>query len=154
VIRTVRDGPRQKPMLLVFGMHRSNITRLLARSDEGSRREDLPTQARVQGHRLSSGLALREWIPRAMDHHLPAEKFPTCASGRQDRGPVTLLGFRRSFHLTRPRDLCFHTSTGRPDRANRSNIRQAESNPHVERPKPKSDEILVHNRAVSVNSVD
>jgi hypothetical protein len=53
----------------LFGMHRSNITRLPARSDEGISPRRLPTQARVQGHRLSSGLALREWVPRAMDHH-------------------------------------------------------------------------------------
>ena len=36
-----------------------------------------------------------------MDHHsldcLPAEKFPTFASGRQGRGPATLLNFRRLF---------------------------------------------------------
>src|SRR6266446_10737690 len=52
--------------------------------------------ARVQAHRLSSVLALHEGVPRAMDHHssgcLPAEKFPTCASDRQDRGATTLLG--------------------------------------------------------------
>src|SRR6266481_2027337 len=45
-----------------------------------------------------------------MDHHssgcLPAEKFPTFASDRQDRGATTLLGSRRQFHLTTPRDCC------------------------------------------------
>jgi Domain of unknown function (DUF427) len=35
--QTIADAAR------LFGMHRSKITRLLARSDEGSRREDLPT---------------------------------------------------------------------------------------------------------------
>src|SRR5260370_6202371 len=44
-------------------------------------------------------LALNEGVPRAMDHHssgcLPAEKFPTCASGRQCRGATTLLGLSR-----------------------------------------------------------
>src|SRR6516162_3539218 len=39
------------------------------------------------------------WIIK-LPRCLPAKKFPTSASGRQDRGPVTLLGFRRSFHLT------------------------------------------------------
>src|SRR5262249_13104401 len=46
---------------------------------------------------------------RAMDRHssgcLPAEKSPTFASDRQGRGPITLLGFHPSFHLTRPRDV-------------------------------------------------
>jgi hypothetical protein len=36
-------------------------------------------------HQLSSGLAVHEAVPRAMDHHssdcLPVEKFPTFASG-------------------------------------------------------------------------
>src|SRR6266404_962127 len=54
-------------------------------------------------------LALHEGVPRAMDHHssgcLPAEKFPTSASDRQDRGATTLLGSHRPFHLTRPRDV-------------------------------------------------
>jgi hypothetical protein len=40
-----------------------------------------------------------------MDHHplgcLPVAKFPTFASGRQDRGATTLSGFRRPLHLTR-----------------------------------------------------
>ena len=66
----------------------------------------LPTRARVQAHRVSSSvLALHEGVPRAMDHHssgcLPAEKFPTFASGRQGRGPVRLLSFRSLFPLTR-----------------------------------------------------
>src|SRR6266446_2763554 len=69
----------------------------------------LITRARVQAHRLSSVLALHEGVPRAMDHHssgcLPAEKFPTCASDRQDRGATTLSDFRRQFHLTRLRDV-------------------------------------------------
>src|SRR6516162_3669128 len=38
VIRTVRDGSRTAAdAARLFGMHRSNITRLLARADEGSR---------------------------------------------------------------------------------------------------------------------
>jgi hypothetical protein len=53
----------------------------------------------------SSLFPLHEEVPRAMDHHssgcLPAEKFPTFASGRQGRGPVRLLGFRLRFDLTR-----------------------------------------------------
>jgi hypothetical protein len=69
----------------------------------------LITRAKVQAHRLSSVLALHEGVPRAMDHHssgcLPVEKFPTCASDRQGRGPVRLLAFRHQFHLTRPRDV-------------------------------------------------
>src|ERR1700740_1240338 len=40
-----------------------------------------------------------DWI------YLPAEKFPTCASGRKDRGPAALLSFRHQFHLTRRRDV-------------------------------------------------
>src|SRR6516162_2682106 len=64
----------------------------------------LPTRARVQAHRLSFVLALHERVPRAMDHRssgcLPAEKFPTCASGRLGRGPATLLSFPSRFHLT------------------------------------------------------
>jgi hypothetical protein len=44
----------------------------------------------------------------------PAEKFPTFAFGRQGRGPVALLGFRRQFHLTKPRDVAQenHRHTG------------------------------------------
>jgi len=65
--------------------------------------------ARVQAHRLSSVLALNEGVPRAMEHHssgcLPAEKFPTFASGRQGRGPVTFLSFRSPFPLTTLRDV-------------------------------------------------
>src|SRR5215469_5225735 len=61
----------------------------------------MASRARVQAHRSSSVLALQEGVPRAMDHHssgcLPMEKFPTFASGRQGRGPVTLLGFRSPF---------------------------------------------------------
>jgi hypothetical protein len=49
----------------------------------------LPTRARVQAHRFSSLLALHEGGSHEVDHHssgcLPAEKFPTCASGRQGR---------------------------------------------------------------------
>jgi hypothetical protein len=45
-----------------------------------------------------------EWVPIAMDHHslgcLPAEKFPTFASGRQGRGATTLSGSPHQFHLT------------------------------------------------------
>ena len=55
----------------------------------------LPTRARVQAHHLFSALVLDESAPRVKDHHssgcLPAEKFPTFASGRQGRGPVSLL---------------------------------------------------------------
>jgi hypothetical protein len=44
-----------------------------------------------------------------MDHHssgcLPAEKFPTFASGRQGREPVSLLSFRSLFPLTRRHDV-------------------------------------------------
>src|SRR6266404_8447794 len=69
----------------------------------------LITRAKVQAHRLSSVLALHEGVPRALDHHslgcLPAEKFPTFASGRQGRGATTLLGFRFQFHLTRLLDV-------------------------------------------------
>ena len=36
---------------------------------------------------------------------LRAEKFPTSASDRQGRGPVTLSGFHHQFHLTRLRDI-------------------------------------------------
>jgi len=66
--------------------------------------DDLSTRARVQAHRLSSVLAVHEGVPRAMGHHssgcLPVEKFPTCVSDRQGRGPVRLLGFHHQFHLT------------------------------------------------------
>src|SRR6266436_725504 len=76
----------------------------------GARTRDLAeSRARVQAHWLSSVLAVHEGVPRAMDHHssgcLPVEKFPTCASDRQGRGPVRLLGLRHHFHLTRPRDV-------------------------------------------------
>jgi len=68
----------------------------------------LTTQARVQAH-CSSVSALNEWVPRAMDHHssgcLPVEKFPTFASGRQDRGQVNPSDFRPQFRLTRLRDV-------------------------------------------------
>src|SRR4029077_20885286 len=78
--------------------------------------DDLPTPARVQAHRLSSLLPLHEGVPRAMDHHssdcLPAEKFPTCASGRQGRVATTLSDFRRQFHLTRSRDVAGGRITG------------------------------------------
>src|SRR6516165_12717054 len=74
----------------------------------------LPTRARVQAHRLSFVLALHERVPRAMDHRssgcLPAEKFPTCASGRQGRGPATLLSFPSRFHLTRLSDAAGATT--------------------------------------------
>jgi hypothetical protein len=43
---------------------------------------------------------------------LPAEKFPTFASGRQGRGPVRLLGFHHQFHLTRLRDVAGGRITG------------------------------------------
>ena len=43
---------------------------------------------------------------------LPAEKFPTSASRRQERGPATLLGFRRPYHLTRLRDVAGGRITG------------------------------------------
>jgi hypothetical protein len=77
----------------------------------------LPTRARVQAHRVSSSvLALHEGVPRAMDHHssgcLPAEKFPTFASGRQGRGATTLSDFRLQFHLTRSRDVAGGRITG------------------------------------------
>src|SRR6516164_3875576 len=66
-----------------------------------------PTQARVQAHRFV--LALRERAPKAMDHHswgcLRVEKFPTFASGRQRRGPATLLSSRRQFPRARLRDV-------------------------------------------------
>jgi hypothetical protein len=55
----------------------------------------LGVSATVQAHRLSRVLALHKRVPRAMDHHSsdcsPAEKFPTCASGRQGRGAVMFL---------------------------------------------------------------
>jgi hypothetical protein len=58
--------------------------------------------SRVQVQRLSSVLAPHKRVPRVMDHRSsgcsPAEKFPTSASGRQGRGPVTLL----SFHFPKP----------------------------------------------------
>src|SRR6266446_2110771 len=84
---------------------------------ESCRTVDLSTRARVQAHRLSSVLAVHEGVPRAMDHHssgcLPAEKFPTCASGRQGRGATTLSDFRRQFHLlTRLRDVAGGRITG------------------------------------------
>jgi|SRR6516162_8664173 len=64
-------------------------------------RKDLPTRARVQAHRLFSVLALHERVPRVMDHLLPrclpAEKFPTFASGRLRRGAVTLSGLYPPF---------------------------------------------------------
>jgi hypothetical protein len=70
-------------------------------------------RARVQAHRLSS---VHEGVPRAMDHHslgcLPAEKFPTFASGRQGRGATTLSDFRLQFHLTRSRDVAGGRITG------------------------------------------
>jgi hypothetical protein len=44
-----------------------------------------------------------------MDHHssgcLLAEKFPTFASGRQDRGQVNSSDFRPQFRLTRQGNL-------------------------------------------------
>ena len=43
---------------------------------------------------------------------LPAEKFPTPASLRRDRGPATLLDFRHPFPLTRPRDVAGGRITG------------------------------------------
>src|SRR5260221_8983565 len=77
----------------------------------------LITRARVQAHRLSSVLAVHEGVPRAMDHHslgcLPAEKFPTSASHRQDRGATTLSDFRCQFHLTRLRDVAQEGHTSR-----------------------------------------
>jgi hypothetical protein len=36
---------------------------------------------------------------------LPAEKFPTFASGRQGRGSVKLLDFHPPFSRARPRDV-------------------------------------------------
>jgi hypothetical protein len=69
----------------------------------------LATPARVQAYGLSSVLALNEGVPRAMDHHssgcLPAEKFPTSASHRQDRGATTLLNFHPPFPRARRRDV-------------------------------------------------
>jgi hypothetical protein len=43
---------------------------------------------------------------------LPAEKFPTPASLRRDRGLATLLDFRHPFPLTRPRDVAGGRITG------------------------------------------
>src|SRR5215831_5890298 len=43
---------------------------------------------------------------------LPAEKFPTPASLRRDRGLATLLDFRHPFPLTRPRDVVGGRITG------------------------------------------
>src|SRR6516162_6948302 len=54
-----------------------------------------------------------------MDHRtiklprgLPVGKFSTFASGRQGRGPVTLLSSRRPFHLTTLRDVAGGRITG------------------------------------------
>ena len=63
----------------------------------------VPIGARVQAHWSLGWLCMNgfpeRWIiilPRC----LPAERFPTFASGRQGRGPVTLLDFHR--HDSRP----------------------------------------------------
>ena len=54
-----------------------------------------------------------------MDHHssgcLPTEKSRTFASGRQGRGPVRLLDFRRQFHLNKLRDVAGGRITGNGD---------------------------------------
>ena len=69
----------------------------------------LISRARVQAQ-FSSVLAPHDPVPRAMDHHfsdcLPAEKFPTFASGQQDRGPVTLLSFHRQFLRWTNQGMC------------------------------------------------
>ena len=61
----------------------------------------VPARAKVQAHRVSSGLSLHEQVPRATDHHssgcLSAEKFPTFACRLQDREQqlfqVSVVGF-------------------------------------------------------------
>jgi hypothetical protein len=63
-------------------------------------------------------------LNRVMDRHpsgcLPVEKFPTFASGQQDRGPVALSGFHPQFPRAKPRDVpqeespAYGDGSGRP----------------------------------------
>src|SRR6266436_2431534 len=60
-------------------------------------------------HRTESSVSRRRDRILYSHHHssdcLPAEKFPTLASGRQGRGPIRLLDFRHQSHLTMPCDV-------------------------------------------------